>query len=887
MPYANDQQRRWVVQFTDGAVAPSEDDSPQEKLQFELLRKNAAIEQRDRKLKIAYLEQAYREVDRAKAEFRKAFIFEVEREGKRVSSLGEQGDQTKTLGVEEIKQSLRDEDSNQLELIAGATQLLDSIRDGLLRHSTERWKIDKDQLVEEKISLFTKKEVMDSIYTPLVRELVIPEGFIEKEFSQVQQMIDESNKFYLEELKKFKEPETDRSEDLKKATTAISTFTKAIENVKLSEAAAKIANSFTDLATAVITTSIDGYQAVTKQQSIAGAKTVMSDISGIVGDILGSNEYSKALQLGIKSSANLMGMAGCLMKDEPDIDGFFSEVITSVGNGFSAAGLNAKGEKAAKIKNASSITTSVLSSLLAAKKGQVLKQIQTGAWKDVATFMASTTAKSLKTAFSAMNTTEGVKPAAELKEITEKLKTVEDKEEKEKLEQEKERLEKELEEIAERTELSGEALDEAAKGFGETLAIDKERVEALEKAEKLKENEVALAEQQDIEAQLKKEKEAFVSGLSSLGSVSPDENELKSIAHLIDQLNRDRQIMTLAASIGSATAGVLAEFFKPMQAAGTLVQFTVNLHAAVERAQAMRLWIESRGEAISAVSPYATTIENFVKNQKDQFAHYTIKAALNLVKAGAQIAGSAGVTAHITKAVEAGVGLAETAEEILYNYFREEQLKKAWSITKQALMNPDDRRMALIARQLNPTLAKYTIAYGAVIQKEMIAMSAMNKIGLDRETLARKDSGVREVKGYLDTLYPDDLVVLGEYVNPSWKEGLPPPAALNVKCWLQTVTIAKKNGKLAKSNHRPIVSALKKIETLEQKFQQTVAKGKPDPELLDDYNLTLKLLTSAIELYEPLDDGDKVSKDMQDVARGFSDVAEVKLAELTEALALA
>src|SRR5690606_32108492 len=101
----------------------------------------------------------------------------------------------------------------------------------------------------------------------------------------------------------------------------------AIEGAQLSEQALAVAERFTNLATAVITTSIDGYQAVTKQQSVAGAKTVINDIAGVVGGILGGNEFAKALQLGIKGSANLVGMAGCLMKEEPDINGFLGEVV--------------------------------------------------------------------------------------------------------------------------------------------------------------------------------------------------------------------------------------------------------------------------------------------------------------------------------------------------------------------------------------------------------------------------------------------------------------------------------------------------------------------------------------------------------------------------------
>ena len=77
-----------------------------------------------------------------------------------------------------------------------------------------------------------------------------------------------------------------------------------------------------------------------------------------------------------------------------------------------------------------------------------------------------------------------------------------------------------------------------------------------------------------------------------------------------------------------------------------------------------------------------------------------------------------------------------------------------------------------------------------------VAVSAMARIGLDRETLARKDASVGEVKRFLDTLYKDDQTVLGEFSDEEWSEGKPPQPALQARVWATTVAVVKRNGKV-------------------------------------------------------------------------------------------
>src|SRR6201999_4190629 len=120
--------------------------------------------------------------------------------------------------------------------------------------------------------------------------------------------------------------------------------------------------------------------------------------------------------------------------------------------------------------------------------------------------------------------------------------------------------------------------------------------------------------------------------LLCLGSTNPDDADYKSIAKLIAQLEKDCAIwnglnamfgagLGMASSVALAST-VAAEVVPGLKAAGQLVKFIANLKAASDRWAAFVDWKESRKDAASAVSPYATSVENFCANQGAQFTHY-------------------------------------------------------------------------------------------------------------------------------------------------------------------------------------------------------------------------------------------------------------------------
>jgi hypothetical protein len=285
---------------------------------------------------------------------------------------------------------------------------------------------------------------------------------------------------------------------------------------------------------------------------------------------------------------------------------------------------------------------------------------------------------------------------------------------------------------------------------------------AEEFAKKKAEAEQESVTKEDFEKAVEEEEQAFRSALVGLGKDKPtEEQDFKTIANVIARIEKDEALFKgitaiFGGGIGVASASVAvfsevaAQVAPPLKMAGQLVQYCVNIRAAMKRLEALDDWRETMEEAASAVSPYQTSIKRFISSQTAQRNHYMIQAGANAVSA-LLAAGEMSPVAPAFKAAGGAVTAAAALESMIYNFRKQQELKRAWKTTKEAIdpANKDDRKMRLLARKLNPTLAKYTIAYGAVVEEDPVAIAAIDRIGLDRETLVNSAGAVKDVKKFL------------------------------------------------------------------------------------------------------------------------------------------
>lgn len=270
--------------------------------------------------------------------------------------------------------------------------------------------------------------------------------------------------------------------------------------------------------------------------------------------------------------------------------------------------------------------------------------------------------------------------------------------------------------------------------------------------------------------------------------------EASSIDKLIAKIERDRMILNLAMQIAQGGAGFLAKFVPALGAVAAGIKLAAQLHAAGLRAQQLYRWMQNQDDLEAAQSALSSSAQNFVRNQGEQLAHYAAQALFAAAQLAAEITKLSGVAAPVGMGLDAAASAGSKLEEIIRRHKRAEDLEAAWKVTAKALRNPTNRKLGLEARKLNPSLAKYAIAWGAVVQKDPLARNAMKACNLGEASLNNPDSDVDKVVQYLETFYNEDQQLYRELdTAPPW---VPDDLSLDLGAWTRLKRLSVSDGKL-------------------------------------------------------------------------------------------
>jgi hypothetical protein len=303
----------------------------------------------------------------------------------------------------------------------------------------------------------------------------------------------------------------------------------------------------------------------------------------------------------------------------------------------------------------------------------------------------------------------------------------------------------------------------------------------------------------------------------------------------IAQLDRDMAIMKWGANLVSLGLDTAATFIAPLAIAGCAVKMLKNLYEAARRTADTVAFSEKRQGMYNAASAYSAPVSNFIHNGGLQAAHYYANAAFEAAKMiGAIIQCAGAIAAPAGAILTASAGAAQAVEQVLYEAKKRYDLEKAWDTYKLALSRPQNRRLGLIAMKKNPTLAKYAVAWGAVIKGDPLVVDFMAACDLNESTLKDPKANVDRVVTYLEKRMPDDNVVTGRDMSkgpvPGWA---PTKLELTAANWLSAKTRSIEQGKVAPRDSRELELAL--ID-LEQKLPawRHAAATKPATTLTED-----------------------------------------------------
>jgi hypothetical protein len=287
----------------------------------------------------------------------------------------------------------------------------------------------------------------------------------------------------------------------------------------------------------------------------------------------------------------------------------------------------------------------------------------------------------------------------------------------------------------------------------------------------------------------------------------------------IDRLKLDAALLQWGTTLGGMAMDAAATAVAPLAIAGCALKMAKNLYEAACRARDFDRFVDDHRGMVNAASVYSPSVGQFIKNSAMQGTHYSLNAAFEAVKMIGAIVQCGGVMAAPAGiAVTAGATAVQAVEQVLYEIAKRMDLEAGWDMYKKAIENPENRKAGLLALGSNPTLAKYSVAWGAVVKKDVLVNDFMDACGLDADTLRDQKANLDSVVSYLELRMPDDNVVTGRRM-PTIQ------ATLTMTAWMkQKKKILDSVEGSINSPSREVEASLGKIEGLLPILEKLAAK---------------------------------------------------------------
>lgn len=252
----------------------------------------------------------------------------------------------------------------------------------------------------------------------------------------------------------------------------------------------------------------------------------------------------------------------------------------------------------------------------------------------------------------------------------------------------------------------------------------------------------------------------------------------------------------------------------------------------------------------------------------------------------AAASGVGGPVGAIGTAISAAAQGTQGLMEVAVTIKTEVEMAKAWSMYKKALSEPRDRKNIRQALRQNPTLAKYAMAYGAVVDNNPVAQKAMRRCGLNTKTLADANTNANKVVEYLEMIYKEDPILLRAV--PIKREWFPGTPELSLNSWNRFFLMATTKAKPKVSSNQDTSKIIIAITAMQQAIEAAKdgsklmledayeATAQSDPHLVIAVSDAGKQLIMALARYEPQDEDGEGHDEMAEYKDALSAMAEIE-----------
>lgn len=690
-----------------------------------------------------------------------------------------------------------------------------------------------------------ERHLTEDLWTPLVREGVLPENFVPQKNSEVASLFENAASLYDARLEEYSAEMTEADVlagkfelgykigksvlKLASSTTGVvGAFGELYEDDDIGEAI-EIADEVFEYLDVALTLAETITPMIIKEKDFLGVGVAIAEsVAGVIGSATDA-EVAQIVSRMIQNGARGAKIGEHLSKTPPEYDEAFGAILTSICSELESNDPQEGGGLMSQLAdNLSTAATAVSQGGVLAK--MVAEKKSPAVILAAAINLAETIGNS---AAGGTDDSEDEEDPIELDDMTvdidEGLKAL--------------YAEKIDEEVLQAREA---AMDAAA---AEAVLRDAEATAEAEKAEMLKHLRMGFplaTDDQDAANQAEFER-------------------IQSIEYLIRMQKKNEATFNLCTQIADKGIKFVAKLFPPagiLQAALTL---SLAIKSAVEQTQEMLIWRENVDDAMTAVSPQVDAMLNRSGLQTKQAMQAQVQVGLEAARVVAQVIALSPV-APAAPVIEAVTDATEAAIELADLIYTEVQLNAAWKLYQQARAVPEDRWLARKATRENPTLSKYAMAYGAM-NNDPIAVEGMRRCGLNKQVLANPDTNISKVVTYLETKYADDPVLLRTV--PAKDDWHPGTIELSASSWMQFYNAAIGDGGLDPDGDTSgIAAALGRLGDAEAAFSEalddvgrrasetTRSEHKTNPVLLnsvakDTLSLALMEVREKLDGYKP------------------------------------
>ena len=661
--------------------------------------------------------------------------------------------------------------------------------------------------------LYTQEQIngiiMDEIWTPMVREEIIPDNFVPKRFSKTEKVFEESGKLYDEALEKYSETLQGNEGFLE----AIGLSKEMVSTAKTigGNIASMVGSKEADIIIAGVGAALEsGHDALS-----AGVK---KDVRGVIDAtvaIVGSSVGTADSALGSMITGAYKGLTKSADAGKLLAEGKFDEAVNSMADAMGSsiallsntkisdstgtAGSRTWAEVGGDISHGIKSSVKIKNMIKVLHEGRKKGEVDWAQFTTVLTDVMKDQGKYVNQHFNAI-------------EKARKLEGVEDKDEQYW--------------IKKGAKGKGAGIDSATEGVASGIGgiVDMFSEEEKKEVEKKLVEQMNASTEDELERSRKEFETMLAHGFPVPNSTEEQDAQkaamdMRSIETLIKQIEKDRKILAMVENLSKA-GDIVEKLVPAMGGYAAARDLALNAYKAYERAKEVHEWRDNLRDTKNAHNIYGEAFMNRLNNA-------AVLLTRDISRAMADLARLIGYGAQHSPIAPAGVIVAKSAESakaLMEVAAKAHDMRRAavgWKVYKSAIESPMNRKLKRSALRLNATLSKYAMVHGALVDKDPFAKNAMAKCGLDARVLSHPDTNSDKVMKFLTVQFNDDPVVMRAVPLPKdWREGI--KVELTYESWISLKVAAETNTEpAAKPMKSGVDGALAKVVKLSVAFEKT------------------------------------------------------------------